>query len=134
MITIRNFYKIQIIVILLLLIYFTYIKRTKQRLEHLEHNLLNEEFKRYLTQLPDHYKLKLTNIDLELTDTLIGYCKNKQKIGVYRSKGNKYKIPQKDVIIHECAHVVNDSTEHDDSFWNHYRELKKYGTDYFHLF
>ena len=118
------------ILFVLILIYFTKIHKVKG-IHNYEHKQLKKEYDVFLEILPIEYQTKLQHIKLELTDRHIGYCKDKSTIGIYRSRGFKHEIPQRDVIFHECAHVLNDNNEHDDQFWKYYNELKMCGKDCF---
>ena len=129
---IPHFAEIEFLVILVILIYFLCIRKERRKIEHHEQKRIDQDFKEFVESLPDEYRNPLRSIKIELSDKLVGYCRNKKVIGVYRSKGHKHKITQKDVILHESAHVVNDSTEHDASFWIHHDTLQKYAKDYFH--
>lgn len=118
------------IMFVLILIYFMNIHKPKG-IHNYEQKELQNEYNIFLEKIPSEYQNKLKHVKLELTDRHVGYCKDKSIIGIYRSRGFKHEIPQKNVIFHECAHVLNDSNEHDTTFWAYYNELKTHGKDCF---
>lgn len=114
-----------ILIVLFILFYFTCSKKktSDDILYEIELKSIKKQYNRYIKTLPNDYKKELKNIIIELSEDKIGYCKNKSIIGVYRSYGKVYKIPQFEVLIHEMAHILNVSEKHDEEFWNIYNYL-----------
>lgn len=75
-------------------------------------------------KLPEDMANKLKYVNIHLTDTNIGYCINGKDIGIYKSYGKKYNVSQKDVLIHELAHITSGEVGHTKKFWEHYRMMK----------
>lgn len=111
--------------IIIILFYFTCSKKKShdEILYDLELNSVKKIFVKYVKVLPKNYREQLKDVELELSEDKIGYCKDKKLIGIYRSYGKTYKITQIEVLIHEIAHALNETEKHDEKYWEIYNYL-----------